>query len=395
MRRPSLWARSEESAERARAQLDGSARGRRPTWTTLADRAVVVEAVAEDPAVKGDLLGAARRPAAPPTRCWPRPPRRSRSTELADASGRPERFAGCTCSTRWRRWTWWSWPSRDAATEDTRARIHASCASALGKTAVEVPDIPGFVVNRLLFPFLFEAVRLADETGLEPEAVDACMKLAPATRWARSRCSTSSAWTWRWRSASQIGADVPARVRELVEQGQPGPQDRRGLLRVRLRREPGGAVRRPGARPAAPAWRPGPTPRRPRRCPAPAPARPRGPTAARRRAGRPSGRSRAPRGRRVSDGPSSPCALISARTASRCESLSLTHHMARPPEPGTGGDLPVEASAARGRTDRRVRRPRWPRAARARRGGRPRRCPWSRMRTASIRFSRTDSTRSE
>ena len=57
------------------------------------------------------------------------------------------------------------------------AAPRARAVRALGKNAVEVPDIPGFVVNRLLFPFLFEAVRLADEAGLEPEAVDTCMKL--------------------------------------------------------------------------------------------------------------------------------------------------------------------------------------------------------------------------
>ena len=47
----------------------------------------------------------------------------------------------------------------------------------MGKTAVEVPDTPGFVVNRLLFPFLFEAVRLMERTGLDAEAVDTCMRL--------------------------------------------------------------------------------------------------------------------------------------------------------------------------------------------------------------------------
>ena len=51
----------------------------------------------------------------------------------------------------------------------SRARAHALC-EALGKTAVEVPDTPGFVVNRLLFPFLFEAVRLMERTGLSAEA---------------------------------------------------------------------------------------------------------------------------------------------------------------------------------------------------------------------------------
>ena len=62
---------------------------------------------------------------------------------------------------------------RDA---ETRERARALCA-ALGKTAVEVPDTPGFVVNRLLFPFLFDAVALLEESGLEPQAIDDCMRM--------------------------------------------------------------------------------------------------------------------------------------------------------------------------------------------------------------------------
>jgi 3-hydroxyacyl-CoA dehydrogenase len=33
------------------------------------------------------------------------------------------------------------------------------------------------VVNRLLFPYLFDAVELLERTGMEPKAVDTCMKL--------------------------------------------------------------------------------------------------------------------------------------------------------------------------------------------------------------------------
>ena len=57
-----------------------------------------------------------------------------------------------------------------------REKALAWCA-ALGKTAVEVPDQAGFVVNRLLFPYLFEAVRLIERTGMEAGEVDTCMKL--------------------------------------------------------------------------------------------------------------------------------------------------------------------------------------------------------------------------
>ena len=42
---------------------------------------------------------------------------------------------------------------------------------------VEVPDVPGFVVNRLLFPYLFSAVRLVEETGMAAADVDACMTM--------------------------------------------------------------------------------------------------------------------------------------------------------------------------------------------------------------------------
>ena len=37
--------------------------------------------------------------------------------------------------------------------------------------------MPGFVVNRLLFPYLFSAVRLLEETGMAAADVDTCMQL--------------------------------------------------------------------------------------------------------------------------------------------------------------------------------------------------------------------------
>ena len=60
--------------------------------------------------------------------------------------------------------------------EGAREAALAWCA-ALGKTAVEVPDLAGFVVNRLLFPYLFDAVRFMEQTGMEAGEIDTCMKL--------------------------------------------------------------------------------------------------------------------------------------------------------------------------------------------------------------------------
>lgn len=62
---------------------------------------------------------------------------------------------------------------------EAREKALAWCA-ALGKTAVEVPDQAGFVVNRLLFPYLFDAVRMMERTGMEAGEVDTCMKLGAA-----------------------------------------------------------------------------------------------------------------------------------------------------------------------------------------------------------------------
>ncbi|HEU4979718.1 MAG TPA: 3-hydroxyacyl-CoA dehydrogenase family protein [Solirubrobacterales bacterium] len=63
-----------------------------------------------------------------------------------------------------------------AAKEEIASRARAWCES-IGKTVVEVPNEPGFVVNRLLFPYLFDAVRLMEQTGMSPEGVDRCMTL--------------------------------------------------------------------------------------------------------------------------------------------------------------------------------------------------------------------------
>ena len=64
-----------------------------------------------------------------------------------------------------------------AGAATARATVRRAWCAALGKTAVEVPDQAGFVVNRLLFPYLFDAVRLMERTGMDAGEVDSCMKL--------------------------------------------------------------------------------------------------------------------------------------------------------------------------------------------------------------------------
>jgi 3-hydroxybutyryl-CoA dehydrogenase len=116
----------------------------------------------------------------------------------------------------------------EAASERTRERAWALC-EALGKTAVEVPDTAGFVVNRLLFPYLFEAVRLMEHTGMEPEAIDTCMRLGaghplgPLALLDLVGLDVSAA------IGRTIGADVPERIELMIGEGALGRKAGRGF----------------------------------------------------------------------------------------------------------------------------------------------------------------------
>jgi 3-hydroxyacyl-CoA dehydrogenase len=96
---------------------------------------------------------------------------------LAQASGRPERFLGLHVFNPVTKMKLVEIVFADAASQETRSRALALC-EAFEKTAVEVPDVPGFVVNRLLFPYLFDAVRLLEEPGIDAKDIDTCMKIA-------------------------------------------------------------------------------------------------------------------------------------------------------------------------------------------------------------------------
>jgi 3-hydroxybutyryl-CoA dehydrogenase len=69
---------------------------------------------------------------------------------------------------------------RGLATSDATMQRTLEVARALGKTAVEVNDYPGFVANRILMPMLNEAMFTVMEGVATPEAVDTVMKLGMA-----------------------------------------------------------------------------------------------------------------------------------------------------------------------------------------------------------------------
>jgi len=148
--------------------------------------------------------------------------------DLAGASGRPDRYAGLHVFNPVTKMDLVELVFPEAATEETRTRSFALCEQ-LGKTAVEVPDLPGFVVNRLLFPFLFEAVRLREETGLEPAAVDSCLQLGAGHPMGPLALLDLVGLDVAQSIGNTIGADVPPRIDALVSEGALGRKSGRGF----------------------------------------------------------------------------------------------------------------------------------------------------------------------
>jgi 3-hydroxybutyryl-CoA dehydrogenase len=170
-----LWARSAESADRARSDVESAAVTVSTDLGALAVATFAVEAVAEDEYLKRELL-ASLRSLLPADAVLSTTTSSLNVSELAAASGAPAHFLGLHVFNPVRRMPLVELCFPDETADGVRSRARAFC-EAVGKTPVEVPDEPGFVVNRLLFPYLFDAVRLLERTGMEPEQVDACMKL--------------------------------------------------------------------------------------------------------------------------------------------------------------------------------------------------------------------------
>jgi 3-hydroxybutyryl-CoA dehydrogenase len=172
----SAW-RAEEQAQKLAGKVDG-ADGSRIKVTTdpadLGDCDLVVEAVVEELEPKADVLKSVGEAAGDADLATTTS---SLSLdELGQGSGHAERVFGLHPFNPVVKMELIELCLPAAARDEIRPRARAWCES-IGKTVVEVPDEPGFVVNRLLFPYLFDAVRLMEQTGMEAEDVDSCMTL--------------------------------------------------------------------------------------------------------------------------------------------------------------------------------------------------------------------------
>jgi 3-hydroxyacyl-CoA dehydrogenase len=221
-----MWARSEASAERASTVIEDVAEVV-TELEALRESTIVVEAVAEDIAVKGEMHTLLADVL--PEGVLVATTTSSLSVEeLAARSGRPALFAGLHVFNPVERMDLVELVFPAAASDDTRTRFRALCEH-LDKTPVEVPDVPGFVVNRLLFPYLFDAVRFQQETGLEPDAVDTCMKLGAGHPMGPLKLLDLVGLDVAAAIGDAIDCEVPERVRALVAEGHTGRKSGRGF----------------------------------------------------------------------------------------------------------------------------------------------------------------------
>ena len=216
-----LWARSEESANRARDAVEADVY---TDLDALGDRTFVIEAIVEDHASKATLY--AQLPLADEAVLASTTSSLS-VTALAKDSGRPDRFGAVHFFNPVQRMELVELAFPPEATEVTRKRLRAFCEH-LDKTPIEVPNVPGFVVNRLLFPYLFSAVALLED-GLSPEDVDACMRLGAGHPMGPLAVLDFVGLDVAIAIGESIGADIPARLRELADAGRLGKKSGAGF----------------------------------------------------------------------------------------------------------------------------------------------------------------------
>jgi 3-hydroxybutyryl-CoA dehydrogenase len=236
-----LLARSQDSAERARATVErtlsrlgaevGGGGSHQLQIVTdpqaLAPATFVVEAVIEDHDVKAGLLSELDQIVGPEALLASTTSSLS-VQRLARASGRPERFAGLHVFNPVTRMKLVELIFPREASEDTRQRALALCET-FEKQPVEVPDIPGFVVNRLLFPYLFNAVRLLEETGIDPSSIDTCMQLGAGHPMGPLALLDLIGLDVSKAIGETIGETIPPRVEALAAEGALGRKSKRGF----------------------------------------------------------------------------------------------------------------------------------------------------------------------
>ncbi len=168
------WWKKERFHAAARDQARGRLRGT-TKFEDLADRDLVMEAIIEQLPAKKELFGALDKICGPAT-IFASNTSSLTITEMATATKRPERFVGLHFFN----------PVpvmklvevvRTIATDPKVYEEMVAFGAKLGKVPVRAADKSGFIVNRLLVPYLLDAIRALEEGVGSIVDIDNSMKL--------------------------------------------------------------------------------------------------------------------------------------------------------------------------------------------------------------------------
>ena len=234
-----LVEKGKKSAEDA--QRDAKAARERITGTLsrkdLADCDLVIEAIVEDLDAKKQLfseLGGVCKAGtifASNTSSFP-------VGEMAAASGRPQRFVGLHFFN----------PVQlmrlveVVRTKDTDEDVFAAARAfgeACGKTPVACKDTPGFVVNRLLVPYMVQALLMLERGDASKEDIDVAMQLGcgypmgplTLTDYVGLDTTLSILEGWNERYPQEPAFQVPELLRTKVKEGKLGRKSGEGFYK--------------------------------------------------------------------------------------------------------------------------------------------------------------------
>ncbi len=226
---------SEDAAAEAkavRARVSGTLSRR-----DLADCDLVIEAIVEDLDAKQQLFGELGSFAKPET-IFASNTSSFPIAEMAAASGRPSRFVGLHFFNPVQLMRLVEVVRTDATEEEVFAAARAF-GEACGKTPVTCKDTPGFVVNRLLVPFMVQALLMLERGDASKEDIDTAMQLGcghpmgplTLTDYVGLDTTLSILEGWNERYPTEPAFAVPELLRTKVREGKLGRKSGEGFYR--------------------------------------------------------------------------------------------------------------------------------------------------------------------
>jgi 3-hydroxybutyryl-CoA dehydrogenase len=141
----------------------------------LADRDIVIEAVIESEDLKRDIFSDLDRIVESPDAILATNTSSIPITRIAQATSRPESVVGMHFFNPATIMPLVEIIRTVVVSDDMIDRAASFAASRLGKTVVHAKDRAGFIVNKLLCPYIFESIRMLEEGFTTREDIDAAM----------------------------------------------------------------------------------------------------------------------------------------------------------------------------------------------------------------------------